>query len=353
VNSGFWRGRRVFVTGHTGFKGSWLACLLQRLGAEVAGYALEPPTSPSLFEDANVGETMQSTIGDVRDAGSLLRALVRQGPEIVFHLAAQPLVRASYADAPATFAVNVGGTVNLLEAVRETETVQVAVLITSDKCYENREWAWPYRETDALGGHDPYSASKACAEIVAASYRRSFFADAAATRLATARAGNVLGGGDWAEDRLVPDVVRSFLQRRPVVLRYPASLRPWQHVLDPLAGYLLLAESLWEQQELPRAWNFAPPTDDEWTVERVVSRLSELLPASAGWTADGEHVPHEAASLRLDASLARSILHWEPRFSLEETLELVAAWYANHAAGHPARELVDHDIDRYLSAVPA
>ena len=356
VDEAFWRGRRVLVTGHTGFKGSWLALWLQRLGAEVVGFALVPATTPSLFEAANVAAGMESATGDIRDAQRLACAVSEYSPEIVFHLAAQALVRTSYTDPPETFAVNVLGTVNLLEAVRACECVRVTVVVTSDKCYENHESVRPYREGDALGGRDPYSASKACAELVAASYQDSFFAAAAdgkAAAIATARAGNVLGGGDWSADRLVPDLVRSQVANDPLVLRYPDSVRPWQHVLDPLGGYLVLAQALWERPELAGAWNFAPDAEDAWSVERIVRRLGELLGRSGEWIQHPGPLPHEAGSLRLDASKARSLLGWAPQFSLEETLASVAEWYGGYAAGRPARELVEADLDRYDHVVPS
>lgn len=349
VDDGFWRGRRVLVTGHTGFKGSWLALWLQHLGADVAGYALAPGTTPSLFEAADVAAGMVSTIGDVRDAERLAGAVAEHRPEVVLHLAAQAIVRASYTEPAETFEVNVQGTVNLLEAVRACESVRVTVVVTSDKCYENREWVWPYRESDPLGGRDPYSASKACAELVAASYRASFFdgAEGTASALATARAGNVLGGGDWAPDRLVPDLVRSVFEGEPLVLRYPESVRPWQHVLDPLAGYLLLAQALWDRRELAGPWNFAPATEEAWTVARVVGRLSELLERDAPLIQHPGPLPHEPQSLRLDASKARSLLGWTPRFSLDATLTSVAKWYSGYAGGRTARGLVEADLDRY------
>jgi CDP-glucose 4,6-dehydratase len=351
VDERFWHGRRVFLTGHTGFKGSWLALWLQRMGATVAGYALRPSSEPSLFEAAGVSEGVESTFDDVRDAARLADALARHRPEVVIHLAAQALVRASYVDPVETFGVNVLGTVNLLEAVRPCEEVRVVVVVTSDKCYENREWAWPYREDDALGGRDPYSASKACAELVTASYRRSFFsdrADGSGPAVATARAGNVVGGGDWSEDRLVPDLVRSLLNDETLVLRFPRSVRPWQHVLDALGGYLVLAQALWDRRELAGAWNFAPGSDEACTVEQIVARLGELLEWSGTWLQEPDVDSHEAASLRLDASLARDRLGWRSRFSLDETLVSVADWYRGYAAGRAARELVDIDLDRYL-----
>ncbi len=350
VDARFWRGRRVLVTGHTGFKGSWLSAWLQRLGADVMGYALPPATDPSLFEAAAVAEGMASVEGDVRDLDALSAAVAGFRPEVVLHLAAQSLVRLSYTAPVETFAVNVMGTVNLLEAVRGCPGVRVTVVVTSDKCFENREWVWPYREGEPLGGRDPYSSSKACAELVTAAYRDSFLATSGIT-VATARAGNVLGGGDWAEDRLVPDIVRSIITDAPLVLRYPDAIRPWQHVLDPLGGYLVLAQHLWENPGLAGPWNFAPGHEEGWPVRRIVQRLAESLERPGSWTQHEGPLPHEARSLRLDASKARALLGWAPRFTLDETLALIAEWYGAHAAGTPARELVDSEIARYHDLV--
>lgn len=350
VDDAFWRGRRVLVTGHTGFKGSWLSLWLQRLGADVAGFALLPATTPSLFDEAAVAEGMGHTVGDVRDLPALGAAVAAHRPEVVLHLAAQSLVRPSYADPVATFAVNVMGTVNLLEAVRACPSTRVVVVVTSDKCFENREWVWPYREGEALGGRDPYSSSKACAELVSAAYRDSFLA-AAGTAVATARAGNVLGGGDWADDRLVPDIARSMIAGEPLVLRYPDAVRPWQHVLDPLGGYLLLARRLWDEPALAGPWNFAPGGDEGWPVRRIVARLAERLGRAGEWAQQQGSLPHEAGSLRLDASKARALLGWQPRFDLDETLGLIADWYSRHSQGASARELVDAEISLYHGLV--
>jgi CDP-glucose 4,6-dehydratase len=356
VDKDFWQGRRVFLTGHTGFKGSWLALWLQRLGCSVTGYSLEPPTSPSLFETAAVATEMESVIGDIRQRDELVRAVRSSKPDVVLHLAAQSLVRPSYSDPTETFSTNVLGTVNLLEAVRACESVRVTIVVTSDKCYENREWVWPYRESDALGGRDPYSASKACAEIVTSSYRDSFFGLTAGghqASVATARAGNVLAGGDWSSERLVPDLVRSIQNGEQLVLRYPNSVRPWQHVLDPLAGYLVLAQALWDHPDLAGAWNFATDTDDAWTVERIVGRLMALLERQSDWAQARGPLPHEAQALRLDSTKARTLLGWTPRFSVEDTLASVAAWYEGFGSGQPVRELVDADLDNYDRLVAA
>ena len=328
MNRSFWRGRRVFLTGHTGFKGGWLGLWLADAGAEVHGYALAPPTEPNFFTVADVPSRLaSSTIADIRDAETLTRAMQAARPEIVLHLAAQPLVRASY-DAPVeTYATNVMGTVNLLEAVRHTPGVKAVVNVTSDKCYENREWAWPpYRENEALGGADPYSSSKACSELVTAAWRASFLA-AAGIHLASARAGNVLGGGDWAADRLIPDFLRALDAGRTLAVRSPGAVRPWQHVLEPLDGYLRLAEKLHEEgQAFAEAWNFGPDEDDARPVRWIVAHLCGQV-SNATWQCDTAPRPHEAGTLRLDSSKARSRLGWHPRWNLETALAKTLEWH--------------------------
>lgn len=327
MTHGFWRGKRVFLTGHTGFKGSWLSLWLHKLGAEVTGYSLRPPTAPNLFELAGVAQGMTSLLGDVRDLESLQGALSKLKPEIVIHMAAQPLVRYSYENPIETFASNVMGTVNLLEAVRLSDSVKVALCITTDKCYENREWPWGYRENEAMGGHDPYSASKGCAELVAAAYRQSYFAGQGVA-LATARAGNVIGGGDWAHERLVPDIIRAFMEERPVVIRNPRAIRPWQHVLEPLGGYMHLVEKLWDEGDAhAEGWNFGPRDDDARPVGWVVDTLAACWGDGAGWVLDGGEHPHEAHYLKLDCSKAHARLHWQPRLFLPEALDWTAQWY--------------------------
>ena len=316
-----WRGRRVFLTGHTGFKGAWLALWLRRLGAEVTGYALAPETSPSLFDVARVGEGMRSILGDVRDLDTLRDALEASGAEVVLHLAAQSLVRESYARPVDTYATNVMGTVHLLEAVRESKSVKAVVVVTSDKCYENREWVWPYRENEPLGGRDPYSNSKAAAELVASAYRSSFF-----PHIATARAGNVIGGGDWAKDRLVPDLMRAFAKGEAAVIRNPLAIRPWQHVLEPLHGYLMLAESLL-RGEHAEAWNFGPGDADVRPVQWVADELVRRWGDGASWTQDRGSHPHEAHMLKLDSAKARTQLRWTPRLSLGEALDWIVEWH--------------------------
>jgi CDP-glucose 4,6-dehydratase len=343
MNLHAWRGRRVFLTGHTGFKGSWLSLWLQALGAEVTGYALAPPTRPSLFELARVGEGMRSVIADVRDTGSLVRAMRDVRPEVVLHMAAQPLVRASYRDPVETYSVNVMGTVHLLEAVRATPDVRAVVCVTSDKCYANRGATRPFRETDAMGGDDPYSSSKGCAELVCAAYRHSFLGATGAggtprVALATARAGNVIGGGDWAEERLVPDAIRAFERGQEVSVRRPDAVRPWQHVLEPLRGYLLLAERLLaDGAAFSDGWNFGPLPEDARTVRWVVDQLASRWGDGAGWKGDPGPHPEEAGWLALDISRARARLGWEPRLSLPEALDLVVDWHRLHRQGADMR----------------
>ncbi|WP_328824987.1 CDP-glucose 4,6-dehydratase [Zoogloea dura] len=323
----FWQGRRIFVTGHTGFKGSWLCLWLQAMGAEVHGYALAPATDPALFEVAGVARGMRSTLGDVRDYAALSAALTAARPEIVLHLAAQPLVPLSYAEPVATFATNAMGTAHLLEACRQVAGIKAVVVVSSDKCYENREWLWGYRETDPMGGHDPYSASKGCTELIVSSYRRSFLGPAGIP-LASARAGNVIGGGDWTASRLVPDVLAAFAAGEPVTLRSPGAIRPWQHVLEPLSGYLLLAERLAEGGEAcAEGWNFGPDNSDARSVAWVVQRLAEGWGPDARWEAAAAPQVHEAHTLRLDCSKARSLLGWQPRWSADEAVARSLAWY--------------------------
>jgi CDP-glucose 4,6-dehydratase len=349
VNHGFWRGRRVFVTGHTGFKGSWLALWLAQAGAAVTGYALPARTEPSLFLLAGVSGAIASIEGDVRDLNALQTAVHEANPEIVFHLAAQSLVRPSYVDPVGTYATNVMGTVHVLEALRGC-TARAAVIVTSDKCYENREWVWGYREVEPLGGHDPYSNSKACAELVTAAYRASFFNRKASPRIATARAGNVIGGGDWADDRLVPDMMRAFAARRPVLIRNPHSIRPWQHVLEPLHGYISLAEALSADDgaQYADAWNFGPHDDDARTVEWIVERVAQQWGDGARWAVDANPQPPEAKYLKLDSSKSRQLLGARPRTTLATALEWTVAWYRNCAASPDrARELILGDIARF------
>lgn len=349
MHDSFWHGKKVLLTGHTGFKGSWLVLWLQRLGAQVIGLALPPASRPNLFEAAGVGREMTSLIGDITDL-SLLRSIVNEHrPQIVIHMAAQPLVRLSYADPVGTFATNVMGTVHMLEAVRHCPGVRVVVIVTTDKCYQNREWIWGYRENEALGGHDPYSASKACAEIVTAAYRDSFFKAASTTAVATVRAGNVIGGGDWSPDRLVPDVLAAFAEGRPAILRNPTAIRPWQHVLEPLGGYLLLAQKLWENgPELAGAYNFGPSDADALPVVQVVERLADLWGNGASWEQDADAHPHEAHLLRLDCSKSRARLGYTPRLTLQEALMWIVDWHRQWLTGGDVRKATEAQIEQFV-----
>ncbi len=355
MQKSFWHGKRVFVTGHTGFKGSWLCLLLNRLGATVYGYALAPSTDPNLFTLARVGELVSSTQGDVRDIGHLREALHQSAPEIVIHLAAQPIVRASYLDPASTYATNVMGTVNVLEGVRQIDSVRVVVNVTSDKCYRNDASGTRFTEHDSLGGDDPYSSSKACSELVTEAFRRSYFGSPGSrVALATARAGNVIGGGDWAPDRLIPDAIRSLVSRDTVEIRNPAAVRPWQFVLEPLEGYLLLAERLWQQgPEFAESWNFGPDDEDAMPVHAVISRLTELWGHGASWRFNGGDHPHEANCLRLNCDKARARLGWRPRTNLDDALRWTVEWYKHWAAGADVLELCDEQIERFRHQEPA
>ena len=351
----FWRSRRVLITGHTGFKGSWLACWLNQLGAEVHGLALDPPTAPNLFDLARLGTSLASDSRvDLRDAGAVAECVPRIKPEIVLHLAAQSLVRRSYAEPAATFATNVMGTVNLLEAAQRASPKAILV-VTSDKCYQDRGAKTPYRESDPLGGHDPYSASKACQELVAASWRASFGGDGV-PRIATARAGNVIGAGDWAIDRLVPDCIRAFLRSEPVTLRNPSAVRPWQHVLEPLSGYLLLAEHLCSPQgaRFARGWNFGPDPESDATVAHVAGEVARLWGGAARIEVRTEATqPHETETLRLDSSVARAELGWQPRWPLDSALAATVEGYRAQAAQADLAQSIRTQIARYLAAAVA
>lgn len=352
MNPAFWQGKRVLLTGHTGFKGSWLSLWLQSIGAEVTGYALAPPTKPSLFELAEVAQSMTSVIGDIRDLAKLQAVFATHKPEIVIHMAAQPLVRYAYQNPVDTYATNVMGTVHLLEAVRNTPGVKAVVNITTDKCYENREWAWGYRENEPMGGFDPYSNSKGCAELVNAAYRSSFFnVDNYAQHgvaTATVRAGNVIGGGDWAQDRLIPDILAAFEQGRQADIRNPHAIRPWQHVMEPLRGYLTLAEQLFEHgPSFGEGWNFGPNDEDAKSVGWIVEQMAALWGADAQWRVDTGVHPHEAHYLKLDISKARSRLDWHPALRLKDALALIIDWSKQRAAGANMRQLTLAQLQSY------
>jgi CDP-glucose 4,6-dehydratase len=328
MSPAFWKNKKVFLTGHTGFKGGWLSLWLQELGADLTGYALDAPTQPSLFERANVGQGMRSIIGDVRDLDTLKAAMLDAQPEIVIHMAAQPLVRYSYINPVETYSTNVMGTVNLFEAIRATDSVRAVVNVTTDKCYENKEWIWGYRENEPMGGHDPYSNSKGCSELVTSAYRASYFNDAnTPVALASARAGNVIGGGDWAQDRLIPDMVAAFQAKQPVVIRNPAAIRPWQHVLEPLRGYLTLAEQLYEHgRDYAQAWNFGPYEQDAMPVSWIVEQLCQRWGDDANWVLDKSEQPHEANFLKLEISKASHYLNWKPVLRLDNALQMIVEW---------------------------
>ncbi len=353
---GFYAGKRVFISGHTGFKGSWLCLWLHSLGADVYGYALNPPTDPNLFDLCKINGLVKSTIADVRDRESLIRAMHAARPDVAIHMAAQPLVRDSYQYPVDTYAINVMGTVNFFEAVREAGTVKSVVNVTTDKCYENREWLWGYRENEPLGGYDPYSNSKACSELVTSAYRSSYFNPADysvhGVGVATARAGNVIGGGDWATDRLVPDCVRSILKKEKVIIRNPHAIRPWQHVVEPLSGYLMLAQKLYEDgKRFGGAWNFGPYDNDAKPVEWLVKSLCSQWGPDASFGIDSsKNHPHEAHHLKLDCSKATSELGWRPRWSLDKAIAAVVAWTRTYVQGGDMQEQCLQQIGEYLSS---
>jgi len=355
IDHHFWHNKRVFLTGHTGFKGSWLCLWLHTLGAKVSGYALNPPTNPSLFELCKIDTLVQSTIADVRDDAALTKAMLAAQPEIVIHMAAQPLVRDSYKIPVETYSINVMGTVNLLEAIRQCKTVKAVINVTTDKCYENKEWVWGYRENEPLGGYDPYSNSKACSELVTAAYRNSYFnpKDYAAhcVAVASARAGNVIGGGDWAPDRLIPDCVSAILKGEKIIIRSPRSIRPWQHVLEPLSGYLMLAQKLYEEgPRYAEAWNFGPDDSDAKPVEWLVQRLCAKWGSGASYSIDKGRHPHEAHYLKLDCSKAKSELGWQPRWGLEKALESIVAWTQTYQQSLDLQKICVKQIEEYSNS---
>jgi CDP-glucose 4,6-dehydratase len=352
LNRSIWKGRRVFVTGHTGFKGSWLSIWLNALGADVTGYALNPPTSPSLFEQANVAALVKSIVGDIRDFPKLKVALAESRPQTIIHLAAQSVVRRSYEDPIETYSSNVMGTVHLLEAVRQLGQPCTIVNVTSDKCYQNKEWSWGYRESDRLGGHDPYSNSKACAELVTSAFCDSYFRsngrNGQHTAVATARAGNVIGGGDWTRDQLIPDLIRSFLDSKPCLIRSPSAIRPWQFVLEPLRGYLRLAERLEDDPSaVGSAWNFGPAEGDAKPVSWIANRLVNLWGPGASWCTDSANHPHEAHYLKLDVSRARTGLGWEPLVPLANALDWTLDWYRGFKSGADLEGVTRSQIEQY------
>jgi CDP-glucose 4,6-dehydratase len=354
VNLNFWRDKKVFLTGHTGFKGSWLSLWLQSLGAVVTGYALNPKTQPNLFELANVAKNMHSIIGDIRDLDSIKNAMKATNPDIVIHMAAQPLVRYSYSHPVETYATNVMGTVHLLEAARENKNIKAILNVTSDKCYENKELNRGYKEDDPMGGFDPYSNSKGCAELVTSAYRNSFFNiddyREHGVALATGRAGNVIGGGDWAEDRLVPDLFRAFINKKSVAIRNPNAIRPWQHVLEPLRGYLTLTEKLYsEGPDFAESFNFGPQESDAKSVEYIANYLVSLWQEGASWSHDKKDQPHEAHFLKLDIHKAKDQLGWEPRLSLDEALRYTSDWYRSHEKKENMHEVTIKQIKDYLN----
>jgi CDP-glucose 4,6-dehydratase len=348
VNPTFWNGKKVFITGHTGFKGSWLSLWLQDMGAIVKGYALEPNTNPNLFTQAKVAQNMDSEFGDIIDLKQISMSMKEFNPEVLIHMAAQPLVRLSYNEPVLTYATNVMGTVNVLEAARKCSNLKAIVSVTTDKCYENKEWAWGYRENEPMGGHDPYSSSKGCAELVTAAYRKSFFNVTNFAVLASARAGNVIGGGDWSVDRLIPDILRAFEKNEPVIIRNPMSTRPWQHVLEPISGYLVLAQHLYEDgHDFAEGWNFGPKDEDckpvSWILDKMVAKWGK----GASWELDKNNNPHEAGYLKLDCSKAALRLNWYPKWNLEDTLESIINWHKHYIEQKNIQEQCLLEIAKY------
>lgn len=352
MNREFWRDKKVLVTGSTGFKGSWLSLWLQHLGSEVIGYALPPEACPNVFEVSDVAKGMHSIQGDVRDFECLKKTIEIYEPEIIIHMAAKALVHYSYINPLETYSTNIMGTVNVLEAARMTKSVRVVIIVTSDKCYRNNEWLWGYRENEPMGGHDPYSSSKGCAELVTSAYRNSYFNkkefERYGTGIASVRAGNVIGGGDWSEDRLIPDIMKAFMKGRPVIIRSPDAIRPWQHVLEPLHGYLCLSEKLWENgPEFSSAWNFGPKDDDAKKVSWVIDKIAALWGDGAQWDLDTNHHPYEARYLKLDSSKSRGLLGWSPKLDLGASLERVVEWYRKYSDNADMRHYTESEISLY------
>lgn len=354
VDPSFWKGKRVFLTGHTGFKGAWLSLWLIKMGAIVKGFSLAPPTTPALFSVARLDQNMDSETGDIRDPSAIANSMTAFNPDILIHMAAQSLVRLSYSEPVMTYATNVMGTIHVLEAARQCKNLRAIVNITTDKCYENREWEWGYRENEPMGGHDPYSNSKGCAELVTSAYRKSFFHEKNSAALASARAGNVIGGGDWATDRLIPDILRAFEKSQAVIVRNPQATRPWQHVLEPLSGYLVLAQQLWAQgHACAEGWNFGPKDEDAKPVEWILNKMIGNWGAGASWQLDTDAHPHEAKFLKLDISKAHSRLHWSPTWSLEHTLAKIVAWHRAWLAGDDMNAYSLNEIESYMAAMQA
>jgi CDP-glucose 4,6-dehydratase len=354
IDSAFWQGKRVFLTGHTGFKGSWLSLWLVHMGAIVKGFSLAPPTTPSLFEVANIAQIIDSEIGDIRDVNCIATSMAMFKPDIVIHMAAQSLVRLSYDEPLTTYSTNVMGTLHVLEAARQCSSLRAIVNVTTDKCYENREWEWGYREHEAMGGHDPYSNSKGCAELITSAYRNSYFNKPDSPALASARAGNVIGGGDWAKDRLIPDILRAFEKNEPVVIRNPQATRPWQHVLEPLSGYLVLAQALFEHgHQYAQGWNFGPRDEDVEPVAWILDQMVNTWGNGASWQLDtGEH-PHEAKYLKLDISKVNTHLHWSPSWRLQHTLDKIIAWQRAWLAHEDMNSYSISEIKQYMAAMHA
>lgn len=350
IDKNFWQGKKVYLTGHTGFKGSWLSLWLAEMGAIVKGYALNPPTTPSLFEEAKVSEKIESQIGDIRDFETLKTSMVEFNPDILIHMAAQPLVRFSYKEPLETYDTNVMGTAKVLEAARLCSNLGAIVSVTTDKCYENKEWVWGYREDEPMGGHDPYSSSKGCAELVTSAYRRSFMQDLG-VGLASARAGNVIGGGDWADDRLVPDILRAFEKKEPVIIRNPLSTRPWQHVLEPLSGYLVLAQKLYQTpKDYAEGWNFGPFEDDAKPVEWILNHMVQSW-EGANWNLDKNANPHEAGYLKLDISKAKHRLQWQPTWLLENTIAKIISWHKAWLNNEDMQKVCINEINEFVGDI--
>jgi CDP-glucose 4,6-dehydratase len=348
VDPNFWKGKRVFLTGHTGFKGSWLSIWLHSMGAIVKGYALAPNTNPSLFEVANVNALLENEIGDIRNLEVLSKSMKAFNPDILIHMAAQPLVRLSYLEPVETYMTNVMGTVNVLESARFCSNLKAIVSVTTDKCYDNKEWVWGYREDEAMGGYDPYSSSKGCAELVTAAYRKSFFSASNSPAIASARAGNVIGGGDWAMDRLIPDALTAFSKGEAVVIRNPLATRPWQHVLEPLSGYLMLAESLYQEgNKFAEAWNFGPNDQDCKSVEWILDEMVSIWGGGASWELDQDPQPHEAKFLKLDCSKAKSLLKWEPKWGISEVLKRINDWNEHFQSDGNMQEYCLNEIENH------